>query len=191
MKIKNEDGFSGVITVEMSYLIPIILALFLTVIYTTFYYHDKNILIGAAGETAAVGAQMERKPDEKGQTNLADFYQERIQGKLILFSGAEASVSTEKKWVEVSSYADWGKMRLHVVQRAALQEPEAAIRRKWMLEKAVEAVKEKKGDADHTTQIEDKSNGQSKIGQTNSGQAQIGQINNGQAQRPGTAIESK
>lgn len=185
MKIKNEDGFSGVITVEMSYLIPIILVLFLTVIYTTFYYHDKNILIGAAGETAAVGAQMERKPDEKGQTDLAGFYQERIQGKLILFSGAEASVSTEKKWVEVSTYADWGKMRLHVVQRAALQKPEAAIRRKWMLEKAVEAVKDKKGDTDHTTQIEDKSNEQNKIGQTNSGQAQIGQAGSGKA------IESK
>ena len=64
MIIKNEDGFSGVITVEMSYLIPIILALFLTVIYTTFYYHDKIILFGAAGETAAVGAEMERMPDE-------------------------------------------------------------------------------------------------------------------------------
>lgn len=181
MPAYDKDGFRGVITVEMSYLVPIILILFLMVIYTTFYYHDKNILIGAASETAAVGAQMERKPDENGQTDLAGFYQERIAGKLILFSGAEASVTTAKKWVEVSSYAEWGEMRLHIVQRAALQKPEAAIRRKWMLEKAVDAVKEKKGDTDDTDKIEDKNSGQNKLGQTNSGQVLIGQTGEGAA----------
>ena len=85
----NERGLKGVITVELSYLLPIILMIFLTVVYVTFYYHDKNILIGAASETAAVGAQLERKPDENVQTDLAGFYQDRILAKLILFSGAE------------------------------------------------------------------------------------------------------
>lgn len=178
--------FSGVITVELSYLIPMILVIFLTVIYTTFYYHDKNILIGAASETAVIGAQMERKPDEEGKTDLTGFYQERIQGKLILFSEAEASVNRSSKWVEVSVYADRGNMRLHVVQRAALQEPEAAIRRKWMLEKAIDTVKEKAGAATDDS---------GKITDTNSGQPQIGQIGsnqsaNGQSGK-GTAIEGK
>ncbi len=170
--IHDDQGLSGVITVEMSYLIPMILVLFMTIIYTTFYYHDKNILIGAAGETAVVGAQMERKPGNDGQTDLAGFYQERIQGKLILFSGAEASVSTSKKWVEVSAYADRGKMRLHVIQRAALQEPEAAIRKKWMVEKAIDTVKEKTGEStDDSGKIEDTKDGQLQIGQTGTGTA--------------------
>lgn len=176
-------SLKGVITVELSYLIPIILAIFLAVIYTTFYYHDKNILIGAASETAVTGAQMERKPGKDGETDLAGFYQERIQGKLIFFSGAEASVSTSKKWVEVSAYADRGGMQLHVVQRAALQKPEAAIRRKWMIDKAVDAVKKGKGDSsEDSAKIEDTNSGQEQIGQNKTGQAQIGQNKTGQVQ---------
>ena len=120
----NERGLKGVITVELSYLLPIILMIFLTVVYVTFYYHDKNILIGAASETAAVGAQLERKPDENGQTDLAGFYQDRIQGKLILFSGAEATVNITRKWVEINVYAVRRWMQLHVVQRAAMAELE-------------------------------------------------------------------
>lgn len=53
----GKRSFRGVITVEMSYLIPIVLIIFLLVVYTVFYYHDKNILIGAASETAVTGAQ--------------------------------------------------------------------------------------------------------------------------------------
>lgn len=185
-KRRIPQEFRGVITVELSYLIPIILVIFLTVIYTTFYYHDKNILIGAASETAVVGAQMERKPDAEGKTDLAGFYQERIQGKLILFSGAEASVNTSKKWVEVSASAERGYMRLYIVQRAALQEPEAAIRRKWMLEKAIDKVKEKTGNAaDDSGKIEDTNSGQPKIGKTGNYPSTIGQAG------VGTAIGSK
>lgn len=166
-------GLKGVITVELSYLLPMILMIFLMVVYVTFYYHDKNILIGAASETAVLGAQMERKPDVKGQTDLAGFYQERIRGKLILFSGAQASVDITRKWVEVNAYADRGRMQLHVVQRAPLSDPETAIRRLWMLEKAVETVKEKKSEAgedsaEDSASLEDSGAGQKQIGQNGS-----------------------
>lgn len=130
----DEKGFRGVITVEMSYLIPVILLIFLLVIYTVFYYHDKNILIGAAGETAVVGVQMERRPDKKGQTDLVEFFQERIRGKLVFFSGIQVSVDISKKWVEVDAYAKRGKMCIHIFQKAVVTEPEKAIRRKRILE---------------------------------------------------------
>ncbi len=135
--MKNEGrgrkGFRGVITVEMSYLIPMVLLLFLLVVYTVFYYHDKNILIGAASETAVTGAQMERRPDKKGQVGLEELYQERIQGKLVFFSGIQVFANVSEKWVEISACAERGKMKIHVLQRAAVAEPEKAVRRKRML----------------------------------------------------------
>lgn len=178
----DEQGLKGAITVELSYLLPMILMIFLMVVYVTFYYHDKNILIGAASETAVVGAQLERKPDENGQTDLASFYQEKIRGKLILFSGAQASVNVTKKWVEVNAYAERGQMRLNVIQRAPLADPEAAVRRLWMLEKAVEAAKKNKSEdtndsEDNPVKIEDGKTNQKQIGQNGAGS--------------GTAIESK
>lgn len=45
----------GSATVELTYMMPIIFLAFITTIYIIFYFHDKNILIGAAYETAVVG----------------------------------------------------------------------------------------------------------------------------------------
>lgn len=36
----------GSATVEMSYLIPFVFLVILLTVYATFYYHDKNILLG-------------------------------------------------------------------------------------------------------------------------------------------------
>ena len=96
-KSKAKRTVSGVITVEMTYIVPMIFFIFVMIIYTVFYYHDKNILIGAAGETAVVAAQMTRKPETEGQTDLTEFYRERIQGKLILFPRAEVTVEESEK----------------------------------------------------------------------------------------------
>lgn len=130
----DRKGFRGVITVEMSYLIPIVLLVFLLVVYAIFYYHDKNILIGAASETATVGTQMERRPDKSGQIGLEEFYQERIGGKLIFFSRVQVSVNVSRKWVEIDAYANRRNMRVHILQKAAITEPEKAIRRKRLLD---------------------------------------------------------
>ena len=135
----DKKSLQGVITIEMSYLIPIILLIFLLVVYTIFYYHDKNILIGAASETAIVGVQMERRQDKNDQIDLEEFYQERIKGKLIFFSRVQVSVDISKKWVEINAYTSGRKMQVHILQRAAVTDPEKAIRRKRLLEKTIQA----------------------------------------------------
>lgn len=120
-KISTAKNVSGVITVEMSYLMPIVLLIFAMTVHTVFYYHDKNILIGAAAETAVVGAQMERKPDEA--IDLNGFFSERISGKLILFSGAEVTIEISGKRVQVEARAENGKRVVQIVQRAVVVEP--------------------------------------------------------------------
>ena len=44
----------GSTVVEMSYLAPVVLLVWMAVIFGLFYYHDKGILTGAAYETAVV-----------------------------------------------------------------------------------------------------------------------------------------
>lgn len=135
-RVKRRKSVSGVITVEMSYLMPIVLLIFAMTVHTVFYYHDKNILIGAAAETAVVGAQMERKPNET--VDLNGFFSERISGKLILFSGASVTIEDSGKWVQVEARAENGKRKLQIVQRAVVIEPEKNIRRKRIAENLIE-----------------------------------------------------
>ena len=57
--------------VEMSFLTPIIMLLVMSSIYAFFYYHDKNIIAGAAYETAIVGSNKAREKSGS-QTRTGD-----------------------------------------------------------------------------------------------------------------------
>ena len=54
---------NGSMTIEMSFLMPIILFLIMNCILVVFYYHDKNVLAGAAYETAVVGSTKAREKE--------------------------------------------------------------------------------------------------------------------------------
>lgn len=124
----RDKEVKGVITVEMSYILSMILFVLMVIIYAVFYFHDKNILIGAAAETAVLGAQLERKPDENGQTDLNGFCRQRIAGKLILFGAVSVAVEVTDKWVTVSAAANYRGMSVTVKQKAPVLKPEKKIR---------------------------------------------------------------
>lgn len=139
----REKWLNGSATVEMSYLIPFILLVIVLTIYATFYYHDKNILLGAAAETAIVMAQSERTQNENGQTDIQNFFQERISGKLIFFANPEVDTEVSGDKTKVTVCAARGRMKMKVEQQAVITETEKLIRRKRILEKLVEDYKEK------------------------------------------------
>ena len=68
---KNQNGS---FTIEASFVVPIILMVFMASVYIIFYFHDKNILSGAAYETAVVGS--ERKSYKKEE--LEAYFRRRI-----------------------------------------------------------------------------------------------------------------
>lgn len=81
-------------TVEMSFLTPIIMLLVMSSIYAFFYYHDKNIIAGAAYETAVVGSNKAReKPGSQtgtgdksgtGAAELETLFQKSCEWKVYL-----------------------------------------------------------------------------------------------------------
>ena len=133
MKRKIMKQVDAVITVEMSFLFPVILGILSLLFHTIFYYHDKNILIGTAAETAVIGAQLERKPDQRSEVDLTEVYRQRIHGKLILFPEAMAVCEITNTKVTVTAKAVWKKMELEVEQSAPLLHPERIIRDKKII----------------------------------------------------------
>lgn len=98
---KQREDVKGSATVEMSYIMPLLLLLFLFITYTVFYYHDKLILNGAAAETAVLGAQLERKK-EAADYDLEEIFEERIKGKLIYMTDVDVSVQRDEDEITVS-----------------------------------------------------------------------------------------
>lgn len=115
--------------IEMSYIMPVFLFLFLLIMYTVFYYHDKAVLNGAAAETAVLGAQAERRKETK-EYDLEKIFHERTEGKLIFLTGANVTVQKDEKEITVSVSAQKNLMRMSICQKAAIVNPEEKIR--WL-----------------------------------------------------------
>lgn len=124
-------------TVEMAFLMPVILLLIMSSIYAFFYYHDKNIISGAAYETAVVGSNKAREQESNlsgsGRTGadaseLEMFFENRVAGKCILLSDVRGVVQISEDEICVQAQASWKKMKLSVEKRAAITKPEKKLR---------------------------------------------------------------
>lgn len=139
MRLKMEDvlkkkrELNGSVTVEMAYIFPIVIFVFIFTIYIVFYWHDKNILLGAAAETAVLAAQSDRQ-QSGGKPDLQSFYQERTKGKLIWLRLTDVEVELDKTRVRVTARAGRGRMRVQAVQITRIPGPEKKIRKKRHLE---------------------------------------------------------
>lgn len=126
MDFYRKRELKGSAVVEMSYIIPMILFLFVMIIHAVFYYHDKAVLNGAAGETAVLGAQTARR---KGtEYDLEEFFHNRTEGKLIYMTDPDVSVEEYEESVTVKASAARSFMRLSIYQRALIVKPEEKIR---------------------------------------------------------------
>lgn len=126
MDFYRKRELKGSAVVEMSYIIPMILFLFVMIIHAVFYYHDKAVLNGAAGETAVLGAQTARR---KGtEYDLEEFFHNRTEGKLIYMTDPDVSVEEDEESVTVKASAARSFMRLSIYQRALIVKPEEKIR---------------------------------------------------------------
>lgn len=122
--------------VEMAYLMQVVLLVWVLVIFALFYYHDKNIVAGAAYETAVVGSELyheEKKVMEDAEERISGYFQNRIRGKLIFFSRVSVEVRIEKERIQIRAGARKRGMTLSVEKGAALTIPEEEIRKRRVL----------------------------------------------------------
>ncbi len=129
----GRGGMSGIMTIELACLMPVLMLVFQLIIYSTFYYHDKIILIAAAGETVVVAARYERKAGFQGEMDVEEFFRSQVAGKLILFSGMRVEADKTKDEVKITVSAQKGGMSLEVMQCAVISKPEEMIRRMSIL----------------------------------------------------------
>lgn len=117
---------SGSSVIEMAYIIPLFFMIFVVIIHTVFYYHDKMIMTGAACETAIVGAQSER--NRGMDSDLDVFFKERLEGKLIYMTNPELQVIKTDNKVEAIACAEVGAMKIVIHEKADIVHPEKRIR---------------------------------------------------------------
>lgn len=126
-KLRNRD-LKGSMTIEMSLLIPVVLFIFMEIVLTVFYYHDKNILNGAAYEAAVWGSAKMREKEEIEEAEIESFCEERLKKKCIFLTSYKVSASIQKEEIQVEIMAWKRRAKVSVLKKASITEPEKKIR---------------------------------------------------------------
>lgn len=129
----------GSLTIEAALIVPIILLIFGVLLHILFYWHDKNILMSTAHETAAFGSS-QRKPSE---LELEYYFFDRMEGKLLLFDRVECLSHIEDDWVAVKWDGSKGKMVTKGEYSVSRTRPEDYIRDIRKLKKLGEGIVKK------------------------------------------------
>ena len=89
----------GSVTVEMSFLVPIIFSVIVVVIQILFYFHDKIILEGVVYETVTVCSGK----DEITEEDVNEYFSEALGKRLLMFANIESEVMLEEKEIKMKS----------------------------------------------------------------------------------------
>ncbi len=119
-----KKNIRGSFTIEAAVIVPIILLIFSVLMYLMFYFHDKNVLMGVAHETLAVGCGRKGLEDHE----LEQYFSSRIQGKLLLFTRVKSEIERNKEQVQIVCNAQKGSIKLEVEYKMKQTEPEDYIR---------------------------------------------------------------
>lgn len=133
MKRVNKKYVNGSATIEMSIIIPLILAIFMLIVFTIFFFHDKNIITASLMEVCVVGANKYHEDEEFGRLEIEEAIRERIGRKCILLQYNIDSVEISKEKMEIEVIAQKGRFKTRIWQSMSLTKPEKEIReeKKW------------------------------------------------------------
>lgn len=123
-----KKNLKGSMTIEASLIVPMILIILMELITLFFFYHDKNIMNGAAYETAVVGSSKMREKNSVTEEKLQDYCAERLRRKCILLTSPQIKVKIEESEIVVNITARKGEKAVNIEKHAAVTEPEKRIR---------------------------------------------------------------
>lgn len=134
--IKQRKNLKGSITVEMSYVLPIIIFLIFLLIHTVFYYHDKAVLAGAVAESVEQGIEDVRS-DKDEESDLNAYLRGRIGNKLIWLRTTSLSAEKQEDVVRVRVDAGRWIFRTSVYLEGRVPYPEKELREKKKAEELI------------------------------------------------------
>ena len=132
--------YRGTALIEMTYIMPVVLLVWISVIFLLFYFHDKNIISGAAYETAVVGSELYHRDEKIDENILTTYFHKRIENKLLFFSGADPKIRIEEDKIYVRVDINEKKMKLSVQSRAELSIPEREVRKIRVWKERIEGM---------------------------------------------------
>lgn len=128
----------GSFTIEASFVVPVVLFVFIVLMNVLFYYHDKNILTAVAHETVCVGCGR----TGQGPEELEQYFYSRVNGRLLVFTWVQGDISADETSILLQCRASGKRMTLQVDCTMDKTEPETHIRKLRKIKKMGEKIGE-------------------------------------------------
>ncbi len=128
MKKKMKWNLRGSFTVEASFIVSMILLVIMACIFAVFYYHDKNVLLGAAYEASVVGSSKSREVNGVDSDEIQSLVYERLQGKCIFLNHSQVEVGLSEEEIKVEVSVSARRMEMSGSEKASITDPEKYIR---------------------------------------------------------------
>ena len=130
----------GSTIVEMTYLMPLVLMVWVMVIFMLFFYHDKSVVVGAAYEASVVGSELWMQKDDYRSAKIENYFKERIDGKLLFFENIDVKVFVYDTKVLLRAAASKYIMSFEIEAQATITEPENVIRQMNIMDEIIEGA---------------------------------------------------
>ncbi len=130
----------GTATIEMLYIIPVILLVFIVAVYISFFFHDKNVLQSLAYETAVIGSSQYRDSDGIQEGELYNFFLENSSRKLLFFPEPAIDITIMGDEIIVTAVTSKNHMDIVVEKTFPLEIIETKIRKEIILEGVLDGV---------------------------------------------------
>ena len=114
----------GSVTIEAAIIVPLILGVFMVIVWILFYYHDKNVIAAVSHETVVVMCRTEEVEAEQ----VEEYFQKRIRGKLMMFPRVDTEIQVNSEEIQIIGTARKNGMSLRVEMQMKRTEPEKYIR---------------------------------------------------------------
>ncbi|XCP85447.1 TadE family protein [Roseburia hominis] len=124
-----KKSIKGSTIVEMAYLMPVVLLTWMLIVFALFYYHDKNIVGGAAYETAVTASEILHEKNELPEGEMEAYFRKRIYRKLLFFGSVQVQITSEEGKVSVKARAVRRWLVVSAERNAAVTVPEERIRK--------------------------------------------------------------
>lgn len=118
----------GSMTIEISYIMPVVFLVFVMTVLCTFYFHDKCILHGIAYEAGIIGSQNHKSSESISTEELATTMIENNKNKFVLFDSFDMNITENNEWLIVEVWAKTDRFSISTSRSIPLVNHEKTVR---------------------------------------------------------------
>lgn len=120
--------YKAVFTIEIAYIMPIIILLLSGIVLSGFYLHDKNILYSKVYELGSIARQEYRMPQETMTSELEEVLVSGCKGKMLLFDSVTCYVERSGSEISITGEMEFRGKKVAVTRVFGLNDTEKNIR---------------------------------------------------------------